>query len=71
MAKMTGAEQAGGMVRRAGVVLLPVHVDVAHRQARLVAARRPRRQEGKKTYYFTLTAPSLVIVQTQWCVLVT
>ena len=55
MAKMTGAEQAGGMVRRAGVVLLPVHLDVARRQARLVAAHAAldaKYREDKKTYYF-------------------
>ena len=42
-------------VRRAGVVLLPVHLDVARRQARLVAAHAAldaKYQEDKKTYYF-------------------
>ena len=42
-------------IRRAGVVLLPVHLDVARRQARLVAAHAAldaKYREDKKTYYF-------------------
>ncbi|EOD35921.1 hypothetical protein EMIHUDRAFT_227018 [Emiliania huxleyi CCMP1516] len=55
MSAVTDAAIVVDAIRRAGVVLLPVHLDVARRQARLVAAHAAldaKYQEDKKTYYF-------------------